>query len=124
MKSSYKLLGVFWDKLSTPDIFFYMDDSIFINELDEEYNLFDTGLRKINLSTILKVKNEDELITLIKKIDNFESFLINVDYIPINKNKILMNFYIKRIKQIYGYFKNQLNSKQVFLSSNVKKLLD
>ncbi|MBQ1550744.1 MAG: hypothetical protein IIZ67_01455 [Bacilli bacterium] len=124
MKSSYKLLGVFWDKLSTPDIFFYMDDSIFINELDEEYNLFDTGLRKINLSTILKVKNEDELITLIKKIDNFESLLINVDYIPINKNKILMNFYIKRIKQIYGYFKNQLNSKQVFLSSNVKKLLD
>ena len=97
---------------------------IFINELDEEYNLFDTGLRKINLSTILKVKNEDELITLIKKIDNFESLLINVDYIPINKNKILMNFYIKRIKQIYGYFKNQLNSKQVFLSSNVKKLLD
>ena len=124
MKSSYKLLGVFWDRLSTPDIFFYMDDSIFINELDEEYNLFDTGLRKINLSTILKVKNEDELITLIKKIDNFESLLINVDYIPINKNKILMKFYIKRIKQIYGYFKNQLNSKQVFLSSNVKKLLD
>lgn len=100
-----------------------MDDSAFINDLDEEYNLFDTGLRKVNLSTILKVENEDELITLIRKIDSYESLLINVDYIPINKNKVFMNFYIKRIKQIYGYFKNKLDDKKVFLSSNIKELL-
>ena len=125
MKSSYKLFGTFWDKLKTSTTVSYLNDSAFINSINEDYNLFDlNGIRKVDITDILEIKNEVELEILLDKMKNYNSLLININYLPTNKNRITDNFYSKRINQIYVYFKEKLENQKVYLSSNYKEYLD
>jgi len=125
LKSSYKLLGVFWDNLQTTNTVSYLDSNNFINELDDDYNIFDMNkIRKINISNILRIENTVDLESLIIKMKEHESILINIDYIPSNNNKILNKLYSKRINQIYNYFSNHLKNTKVYLSSNYKIYLE
>ena len=125
MKSSYKLFGTFWDNLKTSTTVSYLNDSAFINSINEDYNLFDlNGIRKVDITDILEIKNEVELEILLDKMKNYNSLLININYIPINRNRSLDNFYLKRINQIYSYFKEELDNTEVYLSSNYKEYLD
>ena len=125
MKSSYKLFGTFWDKLKTSTTVSYLNGSAFINSINEDYNLFDlNGIRKVDITDILEIKNEVELEILLDKMKNYNSLLININYLPTNKNRITDNFYSKRINQIYVYFKEKLENQKVYLSSNYKEYLD
>ena len=125
MKSSYKLFGTFWDNLKTSTTVSYLNDSAFINSINEDYNLFDlNGIRKVDITDILEIKNEVELEILLDKMKNYNSLLININYIPINRNRSLDNFYSKRINQIYAYLKEKLVNQKVYLSSNYKEYLD
>ena len=51
----------------------------------------------------------------------YSSILISIDYIPVD-NKIVKNFYKKRIKQIYSYFCCRLPNTKFYLSSNYKNI--
>ena len=125
MKSSYKLFGTFWDKLKTSTTVSYLNGSAFINSINEDYNLFDlNGIRKVDITDILEIKNEVELEILLDKMKNYNSLLININYLPTNKNRITDNFYSKRINQIYVYLKEKLENQKVYLSSNYKEYLD
>ena len=116
---------MFWDNLQTTNTVSYLDSNIFINELDDDYNIFDMNkIRKINISNILQVENTTDLEALIIKMKKHESILINIDYIPSNNNKILNKLYYKRINQIYNYFSNRLKNTKVYLSSNYKFYLE
>ena len=118
MKKSYKLLGSFWDRLEIPK------DISFINNIDDEYNIFDIyNIKKVNISYILKIEKVNDLNTLIDKMKKYDSLLINIDYIPSNDNPILTSLFIKRIKQIYCYFSNQLINNTVYLSENIKEAI-
>lgn len=121
-KSKYKLLGVFWDNLNVSDTIQFMDDNVYINDVNEYPNLFDNcGIRKINISNILKMEKIGEIDKLSDKMKEYPSILISIDYIPVD-NKIVKNFYKKRIKQIYSYFCCRLPNTKFYLSSNYKNI--
>ena len=125
MKTSYKLLGKFWDKLKTSTPVSYLDSDDFISDIDEDYNLFDfNNIRKVDITDILEINNDAELKILLDKMKKYSSILININYIPISRNRSLDNFYLKRINQIYSYFKEKLDNTDVYLSSNYKEYLD
>lgn len=124
MKKSYKLLGSFWDRLEIPKDISFIKDNSFINNIDDEYNIFDIyNIKKVNISYILKIEKVNDLNTLIDKMKKYNSLLINIDYIPSNDNQILTSLFIKRIKQIYCYFSNQLINNTVYLSENIKEAI-
>ena len=119
-KSKYKLLGVFWDNLNVSDTIQFMDDNVYINDVNEYPNLFDNcGIRKINISNILKMEKIGEIDKLSDKMKEYPSILISIDYIPVD-NKIVKNFYKKRIKQIYSYFCCRLPNTKFYLTKNYK----
>jgi len=125
LKTSYKLLGKFWDKLKTSTPVSYLDSDDFISDIDEDYNLFDfNNIRKVDITDILEINNDAELKILLDKMKKYSSILININYIPISRNRSLDNFYLKRINQIYSYFKEKLDNTDVYLSSNYKEYLD
>ena len=122
IKSKYKLLGVFWDGLNVSDTIQLMDDNVYISDVNEYPNLFDNcGIRKINIYIILKMEKFDEIDKLSNKMKEYPSILISIDYIPVD-NKIVKNFYKKRIKQIYSYFCCRLPNTKFYLSSNYKNI--
>lgn len=125
MKTSYKLLGKFWDNLKTSATVSYLDSDDFISDIDEDYNLFDfNNIRKVDITDILEIDHDAELKILLDKMKKYSSILININYIPINRNRSLDNFYLKRINQIYSYFNEKLDNTEVYLSSNYKEYLD
>ena len=125
MKTSYKLLGEFWDNLKTSTTVSYLDSDDFISDIDEDYNLFDfNNIRKVDITDILEINNDAELKILLDKTKKYSSILININYIPINRNRSLDNFYLKRINQVYSYFEEKLDNTEVYLSSNYKEYLD
>ena len=125
MKTSYKLLGEFWDNLKTSATVSYLDSDDFISDIDEDYNLFDfNNIRKVDITDILEINHDAELKILLDKMKKYSSILININYIPINRNRSLDNFYLKRINQVYSYFKERLDNTEVYLSSNYKEYLD
>ena len=122
IKSKYKLLGVFWDGLNVSDTIQLMDDNVYISDVNEYPNLFDNcGIRKINISIILKMEKFDEIDKLSNKMKEYPSILISIDYIPVD-NKIVKNFYKKRIKQIYSYFCCRLPNTKFYLTNNYKNI--
>jgi hypothetical protein len=122
IKSKYKLLGVFWDGLNVSDTIQLMDDNVYISDVNEYPNLFDNcGIRKVAISNILEIENLDEIDKLFDKMRKYSSILISIDYIPVD-NKIVKNFYKKRIKQIYSYFCCSLPNTKFYLSSNYKNI--
>ena len=119
-KKSYKLLGTLWDNLDISNQMLFMDNNDFINDINEYPNLFDNcGIRKINISNILEIENLDEIDKLFDKMRKYSSILISIDYIPVD-NKIVKNFYKKRIKQIYSYFCCRLPNTKFYLTKNYK----
>ena len=122
IKSKYKLLGVLWDGLNVSDTIQLMDDNVYISDVNEYPNLFDNcGIRKVAISNILEIENLDEKDKLFDKMRKYSSILISIDYIP-EENKIVKNFYKKRIKQIYSYFCCRLPNTKFYLSSNYKNI--
>ena len=122
IKSKYKLLGVLWDGLNVSDTIQLMDDNVYISDVNEYPNLFDNcGIRKVAISNILEIENLDEIDKLLYKMRKYSSILISIDYIPVD-NKIVKNFYKKRIKQIYSYFCCRLPNTKFYLSSNYKNI--
>ena len=103
-KKSYKLLGAFWDNLDIPNQMLFMDNNDFINDINEYPNLFDNcGIRKINLSNILKMEKLDEIDKLSNKMKEYPSILISIDYIPVD-NKIVKTFYKKESNRFIVIF--------------------
>ena len=123
MKKSYKLFGTLWDRIDEPDEIFYMNDDDFIYDINDEYNLFDyNGIRRINISNIFKIEDIILFNDIVNNMRKYNSILICIDYIPTTDNKILLNFYKKRIRQIYYYLNEQLLNTEVYISSNYDKL--
>ena len=124
MKSSYKYLGELWNNLKESNTISYINDDQFINDIDEDYNLFDySGIRKINISKILKIEKEKNIEQLLKRMSQYKSIIIIMDFIP-NNNPIIIKFFIKRIKQILYYFDSHLGNTKIYLSNEFKELID
>ena len=95
MKTTYELLGMFWDgKISADKINYSGEPS---NELENE--------NKVLFSELMSVNNEDDYYSLIsaRKLD--APIVVFIDYWP-ECNRVISAFLDKRLRQIVAFLSN------------------
>lgn len=116
MKSTYKLLGVFWDRKEIVDTNFTVVrkcrdilDYRYIRELFD----VDSCVRKIKISELLKANFESEAKALVKQLRHCNKIVGVIDYFPRIKNVVLRSFVRKRILQILNYLRKELPNAKI-----------
>ena len=116
MKSTYKLLGVFWDRKEIVDTnFAVVRKCRNILEYRYERELFDVGcyVRKIKISELLKANLESDAKVIIRQIRHCDKIVGVIDYCPRIKNIILQRFVRKRILQVLNYLQKELPNAKI-----------
>ena len=108
MKSTYKLLGLIYDKLSEAKCKYVAssyDDTIL--DISAKRSIFDVDeyVRKINLSYMLSIETMEQLSLLLEKIADLDKVILVSD-VKTN-NRIINTFISKRTKQILGLLENK-----------------
>jgi len=118
MKSTYKLIGLFWDNRPVPDEFPSIVDFVEVQDYREEYNLFDLTCykRKIKLSEILSIEDKQNLNNIILSLKGCDEVYLHIDYIPNCESSVVCAFFIRRTMQIYRYIRDSVQYEvQVFV---------
>ena len=122
MKSTYKLLGMFWDRKEIVDANFAVIKKC-RNILDYRYvrELFDIGgyVRKIKISELLKANLENEVTAIIKQLRYCDIIVGVIDYFPRVKNAVLRRFVRKRILQVLNYLRMELPNAKIYVNRKV-----
>ena len=122
MKSTYKLLGVFWDRKEIVYTKFVVVRK-YRNILDYRYvrELFDVGgyVRKIKISELLKANFENEVKAIINQLRHCDKIVGVIDYFPRVKNSVLRRFARKRILQVLNYLRKELPNAKICVSRKV-----
>ncbi len=103
MKKSYKIFGIFWDRLNVDNDFTITNENVLVLNHTVEENLMDLGgyyARKIDFSELLKIENESDFSNIIKDVQNCDTIYINIDYMPHNLNDTVKDFLKLRLSQI------------------------
>ena len=103
MKKSYKIFGIFWDRLNVDNDFTITNENVLVLNHTVEENLIDLGgyyARKIDFSELLKIENESDFSNIIKDVQNCNTIYINIDYMPHNLNDTFKDFLKLRLSQI------------------------
>ena len=103
MKKSYKIFGIFWDRLNVDNDFTITNENVLVLNHTVEENLIDLGgyyARKIDFSELLKIENESDFSNIIKDVQNCDTIYINIDYMPHNLNDTVKDFLKLRLSQI------------------------
>lgn len=122
MKSTYKLLGVFWDRKEIIDTqFTVVRKCRDILDYRYERNLFDINdyVRKIKISELLKVNLEDDVEPIVKELRYCDKIVGVIDYFPHVKNIVLRRFIRKRILQVLNYLRRELPNTKICVSRKV-----
>ena len=116
MKSTYKLLGVFWDGKKIVGTKFTIVRNC-QNILDYRYmrDLFDVDgcVRKIKISELLKANFEGEAKALVEQLRHCDKIVGVIDYFPRIKNVVSRRFVRKRILQVLGYLRQELPNAKI-----------
>ena len=95
MKSTYKLLGVFWDREEIVETNFDVIRKC-RDILDYRYvrELFDVNnyVRKIKVSELLKANLENDVKVIINQLRHCDKIVGVIDYFPRVKNSVLRRF--------------------------------
>lgn len=122
MKSTYKLLGVFWDRKEIVYTKFVVVRK-YRNILDYRYvrELFDVGgyVRKIKISELLKANFENEVKAIINQLRHCDKIVGVIDYFPRVKNSVLRRFARKRILQVLNYLWKELPNAKICVNRKV-----
>jgi len=122
MKSTYKLLGVFWDRKEIVYTKFVVVRK-YRNILDYRYvrELFDVGgyVRKIKISELLKANFENEVKAIINQLRHCDKIVGVIDYFPRVKNFVLRRFARKRILQVLNYLWKELPNAKICVNRKV-----
>lgn len=122
MKSTYKLLGVFWDRKEIVYTKFVVVRK-YRNVLDYRYvrELFDVGgyVRKIKISELLKANFENEVKAIINQLRHCDKIVGVIDYFPRVKNSVLRRFARKRILQVLNYLWKELPNAKICVNRKV-----
>ena len=115
MKSSYKLIGVQWDRLpvpkTLPQIEFLNDN---VPEYTEEFTLLDSKCfrRRIKITDFLKAESLDDVEDILFVVKNCDEVLIEIDYFPRVNESAVVSFYTKRVLQMIQYILNKCECQQ------------
>ena len=122
MKSTYKLLGMFWDRKEIVDTKFAVVRKS-RDILDYRYvrELFDVGgyVRKIKISELLKVNFENEVKAITNQLLHCDKIIGMIDYFPRVKNSVLRRFARKRILQVLNYLQKELPNAKICVNRKV-----
>lgn len=122
MKSTYKLLGVFWDRKEIVYTKFVVVRK-YRNILDYRYvrELFDVGgyVRKIKISELLKANFENEVKAIINQLRHCDKIVGVIDCLPRVKNSVLRRFARKRILQVLNYLWKELPNAKICVNRKV-----
>ncbi len=122
MKSTYKLLGVLWDRKEIVDTKFAVVRK-YRDILDYRYvrELFDVGgcVRKISISELLKTNVENEVKVIVKQLQYCDKIVGIIDYFPRVKNVVLRRFVRKRILQVLNYLRKELPNAKICVNRKV-----
>lgn len=118
MKSTYKLIGVFWD--GRPE----MTSGIAIRPYDPFYLalssqpcLFDIVERKrrVELSRLLEIGSTEEAEMLIEEFAECTSVAVVLDYLPKAKSSVHRKFFEHRLLQVLGSLSELLPEAEIVL---------
>lgn len=117
VKTTYKLLGLVWDKkeiVQTKFEIFKHDFSILDFRYDDE--LFDVNecIRKIAISELLNANEEKDVIEITNKLKRCCKILVVIDWLPNVRNLILQRFAKKRILQVLNYLSKSIPSAKIY----------
>ncbi|MDC7301113.1 hypothetical protein [Agathobacter ruminis] len=88
MKLSYKLFGVFWDQKEIPKECPYVE---LVEDILSNWHV-------ISLSKILEQEEVEEIK------ESAKTIVLLIDYLPMEKNTIVMDFFLKRLLQMTEYY--------------------
>lgn len=122
MKSTYKLLGVFWDGKEIIDSKFAIVGDC-RNILDYRYtrDLFDINgcIRKIKISELLEANFENEVKAIVEQLRYCDKIVGVIDYFPRVKNAVLRKFARKRILQVLNYLRKELQNAKICVNRKI-----
>lgn len=122
MKSTYKLLGVFWDRREVTDTRFSVVKDC-QNIFDYRYvrELFDVDgyVRKIKISEFLRANAENEVDSIVRQMRHCDKIVGIIDCFPRVKNVVLRRFVRKRILQVLNYLRKVLPKAQICVNRKV-----
>lgn len=121
MKSTYKLLGIHWDRLplpKDPPRFYCCNTKV--RRFDEEYDLLDWKyyVRKIPFSELLETKDMQMVDSILLKVNTCDAIVVEVDYFPLKTNPIVCNFLVRRLLQMYGVIMNHCCGPELYIMYN------
>ena len=118
MKSTYKLLGVFWDGRKVVKTNFKVcKPRNEILDYHYPYELFDVNCyaRKITITELLKVNEEKEAFEIVDKLKQCNKIYAIIDCIPNVRNPILLRFVRKRILQVLNYLQESASCAKIYV---------
>ncbi len=116
MKTTYKLLGSFWDgrkDLETP-LAEYSEERQ-IRDYKEEYDLFDTleYIRSVRISELFRLEYGNRIFSVLDKLRLCSKVIIILDCYIKSENPVIRNFLSKRISQCLRLVQDYLAKKPV-----------
>lgn len=116
MKTTYKLLGSFWDgrkDLETP-LAEYSEERQ-IRDYKEEYDLFDTleYIRSVRISELFRLEYGNRFFSVLDKLRLCSKVIIILDCYIKSENPVIRNFLSKRISQCLRLVQDYLAKKPV-----------
>lgn len=117
MKSTYKLIGVFWDRKPATCRFEIINsfDSSYL-ELGMQFCLLDIKEKKrcINLTSLLSVDKAEDFDAILKHLKECSSIAILIDYVPQTPSFTQWQFFLHRLYQIVGALNACLPEAEIF----------
>ena len=103
MRSTYFLAGSPWDGISVSGrsaLVVPFDPSM--PEVGSEDNLFDLSGRRrfLRLSDFLSCNAEQEVLSLLARVEGCEQIRVAVDCFPLTSNRTIVSFYLLRVHQV------------------------
>ncbi len=116
MKSTYKLLGKFWDR--RPELKAGLEmlrGPIDCPDYKQSYDLFDVKkyVRSVKISEFLRLDDGKRVDSVLEKVKHCDMVVVKLDFSFENDNKIVQNFLSKRVSQCLKYMQEYLGCKKL-----------
>lgn len=118
MKSTYDLIGVFWDRrVSTTDMKVAPYNPL-TPEIGTPYCLFDTAgkERNVRLSALFKVQNNADWDYLRSSIADCNRIMVVDDCRPKFQGEVVQQFHERRLGQVMHLLQNEVPQAQLFIT--------
>lgn len=118
MKSTYKLIGVYWDHTPLPknEVTLVAYDPTYLTA-GSPLCLFDLleKKRRIDITELLAVDSDLQFQTMVDSFSGCDKVAVVLDYQPSCRGSVLHGFYALRVLQAYGKLAYSLSNTRVTL---------